>query len=71
MLPRHRYRERKHVVDERVKGFIHEGTPRQMRDGFQLVVYIQLRRHSDKSEYVHPVRGVSKEPRSPRAVFVI
>ncbi len=44
--------ERKEIVDNGVEKLVDEGAPREMSDGFKLIVEKQLWRHHDESKGV-------------------
>ena len=59
------------VVDERVEGLVDHGLPGQVRDGLELVVDEQLRRHHHEPERIDEAHEGADHPGVPGLVLVV
>lgn len=61
----HRDDEAEQVVNYRIKEFVHKGFGRQMVDGLEFIVDVQLRRHLNKTEQIDRAHQGVKYERIP------
>lgn len=64
----HRYNKSEHIINERVKRFVHECSPRQVRHGFQFIINKQLWQHKEESECINAIYHRIYAPRIPTII---
>ena len=59
------------VIHKRVKNLVHKDLDRQMRDGLQFIIYVELGRHHDEAEVIDQIGQRRHDPAVIRAVDVV